>query len=266
MKEVGFFYKNKMLYAWFFSMHTRVDILLCGEDEPKLKQTINLIYTELNRLEKTGSYFDPSSELSHVNHAAGISPVAVSDDLHRMITLSAEAYKKTDGYFDMTMKSDNYNRQTFRQLEISDHCVFFRQKGIKLDLSGFLKGYALEQIRQILISESVTDALVNLGNSSILAIGNHPNGNVWKINLGRDGLTTKDCTLYNQCLTTSGNENNKPRHIISPDTGQYIESLETLSVITDSGIEGEVLSTALFAAPPPKHPELVQRFNAQYIH
>ena len=115
MKEVGFFYKNKMLYAWFFSMHTRIDILLCGEDEPKLKQTINLIYTELNRLEKIGSYFDPSSELSRVNQTAGINPVQVSEDLYQMITFCEESYKKTEGYFDITTKSDNYNRQTFRQ-------------------------------------------------------------------------------------------------------------------------------------------------------
>ncbi|NDV80981.1 FAD:protein FMN transferase [Bacteroides sp. 51] len=255
-----------MLYAWFFSMHTRADILLCGEDEPRLKQTVNQIYTELNRLEKIASYFDPSSELSRVNQSADVAPIPVGEDLHRMITLCEAFYQKTDGYFDITIKSDNYNRQTFPQLEVSDHSIFFRQKGIRLDLSGFLKGYALEQIRKILTSESVTDSLINLGNSSILATGNHPNGKAWRINLGKEGLTTKDCSLNNQCLTTSGNENNKPKHIICPDTGQYIESLDTLSVITDSGTEGEVLSTALFAAPASKRPELVQRFNAQYIH
>ncbi|MCD7902102.1 MAG: FAD:protein FMN transferase [Bacteroides sp.] len=265
MKEIGFFYKNKVLYAWFFSMHTRADILLCGEDEPKLKQIINLIYTELNRLEKMASYFNPSSELSHVNHSADLGSVSVSEELHRMIRVCKEFYHKTDGYFDITIQSDNYNKQTFQKLEVSDECIFFRQKGIKLDLSGFLKGYGLEQIRKILISESVASSLVNLGNSSILALGNHPNGKAWKINLGKEGITNKECSLSNQCLTTSGNENNKPKHIISPYTGQFIESLKKLSVITDSGIEGEVLSTALFAAPACKRDELVKKFNVPYI-
>lgn len=261
MNDIGFYYKHKMLYAWFFAMHTRIDILLCGEDEPRLRQTVALISKELGRLEKTASYFDPSSELSRVNRSAAREPIAVSDDLYQMIVWCERLHRRTDGYFDITVKSEDYSRQSFQQLEIKDHTIFFRREGLRLDLSGFLKGYALEQIRQIVDSESITDALINLGNSSILALGNHTNGKPWKIS-----IESKVCVLNNQCLTTSGNEENKPNHIICPDTGQYIERQETLSVVTENGIEGEALSTALFAAPKDKRSELVQKFNAQYIN
>lgn len=262
MNNIGFYAKHNMLYAWFFAMHTRIDIVLCGEDEPGLKQTIGRIYKELSRLEKVGNYFDPSSELSRVNREAALASVTIGSDLYQMLVCCEEYYQKTEGYFDITIQSDNYNRLTHQLLKVEDYRVSFGQQGVRIDLSGFIKGYALEQIRQILIAEAKTNALVSLGNSSIAALGTHPSGEVWKIK-NKEGIT---CTLHNQCLTTSGNEGSKPHHIICPDTGQFIEHPATLSVITASGIEGEVLSTALFAAPKTKHQQLIERFNAQYIH
>lgn len=59
--------------------------------------------------------------------------------------------------------------------------VYFTRKGISLDLCGYIKGYVLDCIRKILETNHISDALINLGNSSILAIGNQPLGQGWKI-------------------------------------------------------------------------------------
>ncbi len=59
------------------------------------------------------------------------------------------------------------------------------------------KGYALETIKSILNECVIENALINMGNSSVLALGNHPVGTGWKVN---------NILLHNECLTTSGND------------------------------------------------------------
>lgn len=118
---------------------------------------------------------------------------------------------------------------------------FYWQPGITINLSGFLKGYALETIRDILHSCSIENALINMGNSSVLALGNHPAGTGWKVNFGNQSETEKtgesqSILLYNECLTTSGNESEGRRHIISPQNGNFVEGLRQIAVVTRTGL------------------------------
>ena len=46
-----------LLYAWFLSMHTRVDIILCCQkSENELMLVVNSIYDTLRQLERIASY------------------------------------------------------------------------------------------------------------------------------------------------------------------------------------------------------------------
>lgn len=58
-----------------------------------------------------------------------------------------------------------------------------------INLSGFLKGYALEKIRELLQQYEIENALVNMGNSSVLALGHHPLADGWKVNFGQSAVT-----------------------------------------------------------------------------
>ena len=78
-----------------------------------------------------------------------------------------------------------------------------------------------------------------MGISSVLALGNHPVGTGWRVN---------DILLYDECLTTSGNDSPERRHIVSPQDGKLVEGARQISVVTTNGAIGEILSTALFAA------------------
>lgn len=51
---------NSLFYAWFLSMHTRVDIILYGSrKEGELLFVVNRIYDALCRLEKIANFYDP---------------------------------------------------------------------------------------------------------------------------------------------------------------------------------------------------------------
>lgn len=71
--------------------------------------------------------------------------------------------------------------------------------------------------------------MVNLGNSSIMALGDVP----LDIPSGH-------------CLTTSGNATATRRHIRNPLTGAFIEGVSLAKVITANAIDGEIQSIASF--------------------
>lgn len=254
-----------IFYSWFASMHTRVDMVLCEKDEETAKQITEEIYRNLNALEKTGNYYDPSSELSAVNNSRYRTPVVVSNDLFTMIKMCIDYNKKTVGYFDISIDSDNYSSETLKYVSISekDSSITLNKEGMKLNLSGFIKGYALDKTRKILEERKINNALINIGNSSVLALGNHPLGEGWKVGIDFPTISndTNEIILKDKYLTTSGNHTTQRKHIKSPYTGEYIEGMKAVSVITDTATEGEALSTALFAASPEMRSEISRHFK-----
>ena len=264
---------NGLFYAWFPSMHTRIDLMFYDQkSEEKLIDVIKSIYDELCLLEKTANYYDANSELAQINRTAYTHPIPISHSLYSMISMCLSCHQKTLGCFDITIHSDAYNKDTIHLSHLSskEQTIFFEQKGITINLSGFLKGYALEKIRSILQAQEIKNALINLGNSSVLALGNHPNGEGWKVSFGNQ-INTPEISmnqvvfLHNECLTTSGNDTNERRHIISPQNGQLLEGVKQVAVVTNDGIIGEILSTSLFIANQQQRQKLTTEFQPRLI-
>ena len=97
-----------LLYAWFSSMHTRVDIILYDGNEDKLLGIVRLIYEELYRLEQLANFYE-DSELFRVNKKAIQEPIKMSRELFDMISFCLSAHERTLGYFDIAVHSDGYN-------------------------------------------------------------------------------------------------------------------------------------------------------------
>ena len=189
-------------------MHTRVDLLLRKKDTApsSLLETAEAVRALLLRLEQAGNRFESDSEISRLCKASVGMPVKLSDDLFDMLRLALHYHSTTGGLFDITVNTPGHTADTISNVELSEAertCTLHRS-GIVLDLSGFIKGYAIDRIKPLLTNHGITDALVSLGNSSIMAMGDVP-GNV------KDG-----------CLTTSGNDTADRRHIINPPTGEYV--------------------------------------------
>ena len=220
------------LYAWFEAMHTRVDLLLRKKDTApsSLLETAEAVRALLLRLEQAGNRFESDSEISRLCKASVGMPVKLSDDLFDMLRLALHYHSTTGGLFNITVITPGHTADTISNVELSEAertCTLHRS-GIVLDLSGFIKGYAIDRIKPLLTNHGITDALVSLGNSSIMAMGDVP-GNV------KDG-----------CLTTSGNDTADRRHIINPLTGEYVCGQGSAQVRTASGAEGEVMAKIKF--------------------
>lgn len=246
-----------ILYAWFPVMHTRADILLCGNDSKEaMLQVVLRVYNELHRLEQLGNCYDPKSILSEVNCRAAYTPIVLTDELYDIIAECLDFHSKTLGCFDVTVHSEQYDARCIQAIELDPYykSIFFRRPGVVINLSGYLKGYALDKIKNILRETGVASALVNLGNSSVLAIGDGPRREGWSIDFAdywHSRLSDdkrSPIILHDTCLTTSGNNSDMHRHIIVPATGLPVEGMRQIAVVTPDGVTGEILSTALFAA------------------
>lgn len=257
-----------LLYVWFQAMHTRIDLALCGaQDQDYLLATARRVQAMVQYLEQTANCFDPASELARLNGTPPGRWRAVSPELFTLITLCVQAYRRSGGYFDITVHSMPHTPHTFQALELDEAAqnIRFGHLGMKLNLSGFLKGYALDRARAILEQQGVENALLSMGGSSVLALGDHPHGRGWKVGFGPLGLSGDEVLLHNECLTTSGNETPARRHIIDPRTGLLVQGCRTVAVVTSTGAWGEVLSTALFAAGPGQREQLLKEFGATRV-
>ena len=169
-------------------------------------------------------------------------PVPVSPALFALLARCLQANRDTGGLFDITVNSPDFRPGLINSVKLSTedacslHFTPFPEReehgggaSIILDLSGILKGYALERLRALLPTFGIRDALINLGNSSILSLGKNPSD----IPAG-------------YCLTTSGNATADRRHIRNPLTGEFITGKHTVSVTTASAIDGEIQSTVSF--------------------
>lgn len=261
-----------MLYAWFTAMHTRVDILLCADaSEEQLASVAHDIEDALRRLEAIGNCYDDKSRLAFLNRTCATAPQPVGDELYRILHLCLEGYERTGGCFDVTVHTDRHTPDTIRDVCLSptERTLFFSRPGIFINLSGFLKGYALDHIRSILHDRHIVHALINMGNSSVLALGSHPLADGWKVGFGsaaRAGnAQPPEVWLHDECLTTSGNDSPDRRHIIHPQTGQLITGQREVAVVTASCADGEMLSTALFVANAEQRKQLCATFRPRLI-
>lgn len=240
---------TSILYAWWNAMHTRIDVVFVGDKtEEEWLSTVSAIFQLIKKIEQIGNFFDPNSELSLMNSSASRAPFLLSDELYEMLTLSKKYALYTDGAFDISIRSLNHASQTLSNvyLEGKTHSAHFRKEGIKLDLCGIIKGYALDKIQEILKENEINDCLINLGNSSVLAFGSQPGKEGWEIGFSNKDFSS-NIVLKDECLSMSGNIATGHAHIINPKTGVFISNKKQIAVVTKVPSLGDALSTALYA-------------------
>ena len=169
----------------------------------------------------------------------------------------------TEGYYDITL-------QGFDQVLLTeeDKSIFFFSESLHIDLGGYGKGYALAKIRELLEENGIGKALVNFGNSSVLAVGTHPCGEYWPV--GLDNPFTKeriaDLKLSDSSLSISGNMPSHPRHIVNPHTGTFVEDKKMVSVVAKDPVVAEILTTAFMICGDERVPVIASQFDIYEKH
>ena len=147
----------------------------------------------------------------------------------------------------------------YTQVEVSgDGSQARLSPGQQLDFGATAKGWAGDLLRQQLEQEGIASALLDLGQSSIAAVGTKPDGSPWRIAVqdpaGDNGDYVGILELSGRSMGTSGSyqryfEQDGVRycHIIDPATASPARSgLAGVTVVADSCLLCDGLSTALF--------------------
>ncbi len=162
------------------------------------------------------------------------------------------------------------SRVNYKSINISNNTVSTPEY-IKLDLGGIAKGYASDEIVKIIKENDITSAIISLG-GNIAAIGNKTDGQPWSVAIQDPFNSDKyigAVYVSDKAIVTSGSyqryftsNGNIYHHIIDPNTGYPVNNnLASVSVISDSGMKADVLSTSLFVMGMEKAIEYQKKYK-----
>lgn len=155
------------------------------------------------------------------------------------------------------------------QLKAPD-LVRLDRPGMGLDLGGIAKGYAADLAGSALRRAGVNSALIDVGESTILALGSKPGGGPWKIALERPrgGGFLGYVELSRGALGTSGDyqdfftlQGRRYSHIFDPRTGWPARTTAAVTVRGRSGSLTDAGGTAAFVLGPERGMALLKRWG-----
>ena len=267
-------------------MGTRLDVLLHGVGQETGEQILERVYAIITGLEENLSRFDENSAISKINRLGSKKDLVISRELFSILNTCKDYHEKTFGLFDIgigrvtdEIRNGKVNPDEIEEmlqksgidniiLDQEKSAIRFRSEDIEIDLGGFGKGYALEQLQSLLIRIGIPNAFISFGNSSILALGNHPHGEGWKSGINhllKPGESLFEFNLKDESLSTSGTSpdttrGNKAGHILHPDRGLVETGYKHISVASRQAVEAEILSTALMAATDKEINDILNHF------
>ena len=270
-------------------MGTRLDMIFYGHSVDEGHRLAKFLLEEIRRLELLMSRYQEDSPVWMVNKLAGKKSLSLDHELFNILQTCEEYHERTGGLFDISLgsvvdliKKGSYDPSTFNRLLESSGMkqvildpdkltIRFRNEAVQIDFGGFGKGYALERIRKLLLSHGILNAFISFGESSVLALGNHPHGAGWKAGVNHQmikGESVFEFDLQDESLSTSGitsvqGDTDKMGQILHPVRGITDKIYHHITVKSSSATEAEIISTALIAADESEQKEILAQFQAK---
>jgi thiamine biosynthesis lipoprotein len=256
----------------FQAMGTDVGVWLWQTDEQVARQALAETEHFFRQTEARLSRFQPESELSQLNRAAGW-PFIASDVLFQLVEAAFCWRDRSDGIFDPTvlkaLMAYGYDRSfetitpsigrgvvsfpsaapTPAQVELdrAQQSITLPQ-GVGLDLGGIAKGWTVQQAGQTLGRLGPT--LVDAG-GDIVCVGTPPIGSTWQIGVSDPHHPDTDLallTLINEAVATSSLARRRwqyqgapAHHLIDPRTGApAVTDLVSVTVVAPRLPEAEI--------------------------
>lgn len=255
-----------------------------------------------DKYEKIFSRTDADSELYQLNHRQ-LTPVSktddtyeLSDDLSSLIKTGLSYCELSDGAFDISIEpltslwdftSDDpkvpSDSLIQKALSACDHHniafsesdpdqITLKNEETAIELGAIAKGYIADRLKEYLLSQGVSSAIINLG-GNVLCIGSKPDGTPFKIGIQKpfadhsETIAVMDITdksvvssgVYERCFEQDGI---LYHHILNPKTGYpYDNDLIAVTIISDQSVDGDALSTTCFALGLEKGSELANSLD-----
>ena len=258
----------------FQTMGTQAYVELWSEDDNLGKDLLIAVQNEFERINQQMSPYLASSELSLLNREAANGLVTISPELYRLLQHAEQLAKLSDGAFDISFASVGFSydyRQkikpsatelqqqqpliNYRHIQLHPaNQVSFSRPGVKIDLGGIAKGYAVEQAIGLLASAGIKHALVTAGGDTRLLADKR--GRPWLVAIKhprKNDDIVAQLPLTDSAISTSGDyerffieDGVRYHHILDPKSGQSPSGLMSVTVIGSDTARTDALSTTLF--------------------
>jgi thiamine biosynthesis lipoprotein len=190
------------------AMHTEFEIFCVHADDDYARQAAWAAFDLLDRMENELSRFIPNSDISGINQLAAGESARVSRWTMECIELARAATEETGGAFDISLGTGLERLQLFPR-----DCKVTNPGGVKLDLGGIGKGYAIDRMAEVLDEWDVPQALIHGGHSSVLALDAPAGFDGWPLTLGERTLAARRRAFSASGIRAQG------EHIVDPRTG-----------------------------------------------
>lgn len=259
----------------FFAMDTYMSLKLCGKGNAVIA---NAIQGDAEFFSPLLSVTDESGDIYRLNHAEG-EAITVDNNIPPMIEEAKALCEELDGCLDISLypvssawgfTTDSYRIPTqeeidellkttgYRNITIdSGQSTVTLPKGMMIDLGAIAKGWLADRAKGILENRDDISGIADFG-GTILPWGLKDNKELWTVGI-RDPADPSSyfgtLLLTERVISTSGGyeryftgeDGNKYIHIIDPQTGYPVDNgTLSVTVVCDSGIAADAMSTALF--------------------
>jgi thiamine biosynthesis lipoprotein len=269
-------------------MGTRIYVELWADDPTQGNAAIDAVMASMRYIDDLMSHYKPESQLSRINAHAAEGPVVVDPELFEVIRQSIHYSEITEGAFDITYASVGYlydyrNRIRPTESEIraalpgvnyrhlildpAHHSVRFARPGMRIDLGGIAKGYAVDRGIGILRQRGVEHAIVTAGGDSRI-IGDR-RGRPWVVGIRHPDDPNRVVTripLVDSAISTSGDyerffdeDGVRYHHIIDPHTGHSASKVRSATILGPTAIQTDGLSKTAFVLGADKALEILER-------
>lgn len=248
-----------------------------GKDEQTAASVMELIHTELNRLNDKYSNYSAYSFVADINRSAGNPQgIWVDEETAILLDYSQACYSISQGLFDITagilFKAWDFHapnpalpsRHSLNQLLA---CVGWEKvqwnrphlvlpiPGMVLDFGGVVKEYAVDRCVALCRENGIYHGVVEIG-GDLSVIGPKPDGSGWRVGIQDPFSIDKDIffvDLIAGAVATSGDyaryiniDGERYCHIMNPVTGMPIRSVGSVTVIADHCLVAGSSSTIAF--------------------
>ena len=267
-----------------FYLDTVITLTAYTEDNQVLKEAMQ----ECGRYEQILSRTIEGSDVWRINHAGG-EPVEVSDDTAAILRCAEEISGMSGGAFDITIApastiwdftsgeavlpdadalTEAVKLVDYTKVSLEGNTVTLPE-GMMIDLGGIAKGYIADQVKAYLEKCGVEHAILSFG-GNIVAIGKKPDGSDWKVGIqdidkptgehmlvaANRGGSTVTSGIYERGFELNGV---RYHHLLNPKTGWPEQNeLASVTILSDSSMEGDALATAAFILGTEKGLKLIE--------
>ncbi len=226
------------------AMATAFQLRLSGADYKYCAQAALACWERLDALERVLSRFRDESSISQLNSAEAGADVQLHEDAYQCLLLAEEARLASGGAFDAAAATRPDPRCNGLSFYGSGFVVRVDVSGLKYDLGGIGKGYALDRMAEVLEEWSISSALLSGGGSSLLALGPQEGASGWEISL--TGEFAEATVRFSHLSVGASGIAVKGAHIIDPASRSPALGKQRIWCFAESAAWSDAMSTAAF--------------------